>query len=451
MGAERKRLEAEAAERKKREEEEAERKRQEEEAERKRLEAETAERKKREEEEEAEKKRQEEEAERKRQEEEAAERKRQEEAERAKKEAEAAERKRSEDMPAKSSSVERLDGAHHEGSLPPAQTLVDLDGLATNCLGAHHEGSLPPAQLLHIRRSGHQTDMFEVPLARGSMTHGDAFILADGKTIYTWMGDAATPFEKNACAIQAENLARERHGKVEDHPDARFWDLLGGEGPIKQPEEETIKTSTPESAPEQVPVATLIPATGTEERHQASTEMSTGEAMELPQDGPRPVEDFSWYAIDLKKQVKERICERIPIEQVHFIVEEARKALPVVLLDEENDIQPGNRLEVRMETLANLQGDGPPGWWPDTAEHLAGESAQQLVLIQQWRDPHPSHGKRMWRAMICAQNGGPWDDCKYNEFTVNAAVRSSATLCAALLAPGSSPDVFPVPSKSLEA
>merc|ERR1712232_827258 len=90
----------------------------------------------------------------------------------------------------------------------------------------------PETRLLRIRRTGNKTNVFEVLVSRGSLFHGDCFILTDGKTIYTWMGEEASPFKKNACAMHAENLARERHGHVAE-PDGRFWNLLGEEEPVR--------------------------------------------------------------------------------------------------------------------------------------------------------------------------------------------------------------------------
>merc|ERR1712176_1285408 len=112
---------------------------------------------------------------------------------------------------------------------------ADVSAAATS-LGAHREGCLPEAQMLHVRRTGKETSMIEVPVKRDSMTEGDCFILADGRTIYKWYGQQSSPFEKNACALHAENLARDRHGTVA-RPDSRFWSLLGADGPVWQTED----------------------------------------------------------------------------------------------------------------------------------------------------------------------------------------------------------------------
>ena len=90
------------------------------------------------------------------------------------------------------------------------------------------------ATLLHIKRSSGKTEFFEVPLSQDSLDQGDCFILNNGQQIFTWMGSESSPFEKNACALKAENLSREQHGAtvIEGDGDARFWKLLGGKGPV---------------------------------------------------------------------------------------------------------------------------------------------------------------------------------------------------------------------------
>lgn len=113
------------------------------------------------------------------------------------------------------------------GSLSPTSPQRPLSSLTPNFML-----SGLPLQLLHVRRANNKTEVREVPLTKDSMNHGDCYVLFDGKTIYTWMGDESSPFEKNACAMHAENLARDNHGQVAE-PDARFWSLLGGEGPIR--------------------------------------------------------------------------------------------------------------------------------------------------------------------------------------------------------------------------
>merc|ERR1712019_208358 len=110
-------------------------------------------------------------------------------------------------------------------------------------------------QLLHVSRTHNRTEVTEVPVSKESMHHGDCYVMCDGKTIYTWMGEQSSPFERSACSVHAENLARHRHGGVAE-PDARFWSLLGGEGPIRAAEdegdemndEESKQTSNPEIA-----------------------------------------------------------------------------------------------------------------------------------------------------------------------------------------------------------
>jgi len=75
----------------------------------------------------------------------------------------------------------------------------------------------------------------EVPCERDSMHHGDCFVLDTGTKLYSWFGDEASPFEKNAANLHAENTEASRHGKAKaTHTiDKEFWDSLGGEGDIK--------------------------------------------------------------------------------------------------------------------------------------------------------------------------------------------------------------------------
>eukprot|EP00930_Biecheleria_cincta_P015541 TRINITY_DN12925_c0_g1_i1.p1 TRINITY_DN12925_c0_g1~~TRINITY_DN12925_c0_g1_i1.p1 ORF type:complete len:1114 (+),score=320.82 TRINITY_DN12925_c0_g1_i1:219-3560(+) len=90
-----------------------------------------------------------------------------------------------------------------------------------------------PLQLLHVSSENHKLEVKEVPLTKESMSHGDCYVLCDGKTVYTWMGDECSPIDRNACVMHAENLAWDHHGQ-----DARFWSLLGGEGPTRPPVED---------------------------------------------------------------------------------------------------------------------------------------------------------------------------------------------------------------------
>ena len=69
---------------------------------------------------------------------------------------------------------------------------------------------------------------------RASLNHGDAFILDAGATVYVWAGESASPFEKLAANLAAENLEASRNGaaKATNNIDDFFWEKLGGEGPI---------------------------------------------------------------------------------------------------------------------------------------------------------------------------------------------------------------------------
>jgi len=98
------------------------------------------------------------------------------------------------------------------------------------------------AKLLHVRRlkSG-AIRVMEVPREREQLNNGDCFVLDAGTTIYSWYGSEASPFEKAAANNAAENIENRRAGKAKatTDVDAKFWELLGGEGPVKGKQEVT--------------------------------------------------------------------------------------------------------------------------------------------------------------------------------------------------------------------
>jgi gelsolin len=84
----------------------------------------------------------------------------------------------------------------------------------------------------------------EVPLERASLNSGDVFLLDNGLNLYQWNGKKSTPAERSKGAAVARAIDDERKGLATIHvfeegdKDAKpFWDLLGGEGPVKSAEE----------------------------------------------------------------------------------------------------------------------------------------------------------------------------------------------------------------------
>jgi hypothetical protein len=90
---------------------------------------------------------------------------------------------------------------------------------------------------------------FEVPMKFSSLNDGDAFILDAGTKLYTWFGSTVSPFERNKCASVAHNIMQNRLGKCEfieevGSDNEEFWELLGGMGTIKPPEDAAVDTTT---------------------------------------------------------------------------------------------------------------------------------------------------------------------------------------------------------------
>jgi len=78
---------------------------------------------------------------------------------------------------------------------------------------------------------------------RSSLNSGDCFILDNGLKIFQWNGKKAGPSEKQKGAQMSRAIADERRGRAkifvleENDKEPEFWQLLGGEGPIKSAEE----------------------------------------------------------------------------------------------------------------------------------------------------------------------------------------------------------------------
>ena len=89
------------------------------------------------------------------------------------------------------------------------------------------------ARLFEVRKLGRHTKSFQVPTARSSLNHGNAFVLDAGLRIYKWFGDDCSPFEKAKAAKVAFNMSQARGGHAHNEEvDDTFWELLGGRGEI---------------------------------------------------------------------------------------------------------------------------------------------------------------------------------------------------------------------------
>lgn len=90
-------------------------------------------------------------------------------------------------------------------------------------------------KLYQCRRTKEKSIIFEEEaVALSTLNHRDCFILDCGRKIYTWFGDNASPFVKNACNLKAERMESERNGEstVITEVDDDFWEALGGKGAI---------------------------------------------------------------------------------------------------------------------------------------------------------------------------------------------------------------------------
>jgi len=95
------------------------------------------------------------------------------------------------------------------------------------------------ARLLHFKGKKN-VRVSEVPLSKDSLNSGDVFILDNGLKIYQWNGKQSAPAERFKASTVARAIDDERKGLAtvtvfeEGAKDAKpFWDLLGGEGPVK--------------------------------------------------------------------------------------------------------------------------------------------------------------------------------------------------------------------------
>jgi len=103
-----------------------------------------------------------------------------------------------------------------------------------------------PTRLYHCRKSGKKTRIFQVMTKCSSLNQGDAFVLDDANTLFTWFGTDCSPFEKSKAATIAHNIAQTRGGHCTVIPDVQddnkeFFDVLGGRETIKGAAEYTEK------------------------------------------------------------------------------------------------------------------------------------------------------------------------------------------------------------------
>lgn len=109
-------------------------------------------------------------------------------------------------------------------------------GIAT---GFHHvtpEEYKP--RLLRVSKQGKHCKCVEVACKRASLDQYSVFVLDGGLKLWQFEGTNASAFEKQKAAAVVEGIQSERSGRpqVFFSPDAEFWALLGGEGPISSAE-----------------------------------------------------------------------------------------------------------------------------------------------------------------------------------------------------------------------
>mmetsp|Transcript_140758 Transcript_140758/g.350904 ORF Transcript_140758/g.350904 Transcript_140758/m.350904 type:complete len:369 (-) Transcript_140758:173-1279(-) len=102
--------------------------------------------------------------------------------------------------------------------------------------GFHHTiTDVWEARLFQVRKTKEGVVEKEVTLKRDSLNQGDCFVLDNGKRIYIWHGNEAQPLERYESNTLGERLENQRlgHAEATHDIDDKFWELLGGEGPVK--------------------------------------------------------------------------------------------------------------------------------------------------------------------------------------------------------------------------
>jgi gelsolin len=107
----------------------------------------------------------------------------------------------------------------------------------------HVEPEKYEPRLLHLKGK-RKVRVMQVGLSHKSLNSGDVFVLDAGLHLYQWNGSKSGPHEKMKAAQLCRALDDERKGLAEVHVSeegskdlAKFWQILGGEGPVKSAEE----------------------------------------------------------------------------------------------------------------------------------------------------------------------------------------------------------------------
>jgi len=118
------------------------------------------------------------------------------------------------------------------------QGMRSLDGGIES--GFHHVAPTEYVpRLLHVRVENKHFHVVQVERCIGSMNSGDVFILDAGLEIFQWIGNASQGSERLKAAQISRALADERGSKPkvivleEGSEEDKFWQLLGGKGPIR--------------------------------------------------------------------------------------------------------------------------------------------------------------------------------------------------------------------------
>jgi len=114
---------------------------------------------------------------------------------------------------------------------------------------AYKRDALP--HLFKVSRNDNKTVVEEVAPVVDSLSHLESFVLESGvQKIYVWNGDNASPFEKSAANLYAENLEAQigSDDATTCHEiDDAFWTLLGGQGTVRdqpRPSRKSISSFT---------------------------------------------------------------------------------------------------------------------------------------------------------------------------------------------------------------
>jgi len=112
-------------------------------------------------------------------------------------------------------------------------------------------------RLLHLRRG---VQCVEVALARESLNSSDVFILDAGLNIYQWNGAKCPGVERVQGATICRSIDEDREGKThitvyaegDSDVEPAFWQLLGGEGAVKDHDEAVQAAEAAKSGPKKL-------------------------------------------------------------------------------------------------------------------------------------------------------------------------------------------------------